>query len=86
MANTDSRRTPEELARLGDEVYDRKVRPTLRPEDDLKYVAIDVESGEFEIDPDDYTAVMRLRTRLPEADIWLERVGQPAAIKIRRDR
>jgi hypothetical protein len=86
MAATDRRRTLDELARLGDEVYDRKVRPTLRPEDDLKYVALDVETGEFEIDPDDYTAVMRLRTRLPEADIWLERVGQPAAVKFRSPR
>ena len=86
MAATHRRRPLDELARLGSEVYDRKIRPTLRPEDDLKYVAIDVETGEFEIDPDDYTAVMRLRTRLPEADIWLERVGWPAAVKIRRGR
>jgi hypothetical protein len=81
MAATD-RRTLDEVARLGAEVYDRKVRPMLRPEDDFKFVAIDVESEEFEFDPDDYTAVMRLLARLPEADIWLERVGQPAAIKM----
>jgi hypothetical protein len=83
VAATD-RRTLDEVARLGAEVYDRKVRPTLRPEDDFKFVAIDVESEEFEIDPDDYTAVMRLLARLPEADTWLERVGQPAAYRMRR--
>ena len=82
MAATD-RRTLDEVARLGAEVYDRKVRPTLRAEDDFKFVAIDVESEEFEIDPDVYTAVMRLLARLPEADIWLERVGQPAVFKMR---
>ena len=86
MAVTDPRRSLDELARLGAEVYDRRVRPTLQPVDDNKLVAIDVETGDFEIDEDDYTAVTRLRERRPEADIWLERVGQPAACKMRRGR
>jgi hypothetical protein len=86
MAATDRRRTLDELAKLGTEVYDLKVRPTLRPEDDYKFVALDVESGEFEIDADDYTAVTRLLARIPEADVWLERAGQPTAYKIRSAR
>jgi hypothetical protein len=86
MAATDSRRTPEELARLGAEIYDQRVRPTLGPGDDSKSVAIDVETGDFEIDADDYTAVTRLRARRPEADMWLERVGRPAAYVMRRRR
>lgn len=61
-------RSPEELARLGDEVFDRQVRPLLRPEDDGKFVAIDVASGEYEVDEDDYAAVIRLRARVPAAD------------------
>ena len=47
------------------------MRPILRPEDDGKFVAIDVGTGDFEIDDDDYTAVVRLRTRSPRAEIWL---------------
>ena len=61
MPATESHRTPEELARLGAEAFDRHVRPTLRPEDDGKFVAIDVVTGDYEIDEDDYAAVMRLR-------------------------
>lgn len=86
MAATDRKRTLDELARLGTEVYERRVRPTLRPEDDYKFVAVDVETGEFEIDANDYSAIMRLRARLPKADIWLERVGQPTACKMRSPR
>jgi hypothetical protein len=86
MAATDPRRTLDELAKLGTEVYDRQVRPKLRPEDDFKFVAVDVETGEFEVDPDDYTAITRLLARMPEADIWLERAGQPAAWKMRSPR
>ena len=84
MPGTKSKRTPEELARLGSEVFDRHVRPVLRPEDDGKFVAIDIDSGDYEIDDDDYTAVTRLRTRRPSAEVWLGRVGQPAAYRMRR--
>ncbi len=67
MPATESHRTPEELGRLGAEAFDRHVRPTLRPEDDGKFVAIDIVTGEHELDEDDYAAVMRLRAagRLP---------------------
>jgi hypothetical protein len=84
MPATESRHTPEELARLGAEAFDRHVRPKLRPEDDGKFVAIDVATGDHEMDEDDYAAVMRLRARRPSADVWLECVGQPTAYKLRR--
>ena len=60
-----SKRTPEKLADLGRDLFDRRVRPALRPEDDGKFVAIDVDSGDYELDEDDYTAIMRLRSRQP---------------------
>ena len=68
MSATEARRTPEELAQLGAEAFDRHVRPKLRPEDDGKFVAIDVVTGDHEIDKDDYDAVMRLRARRPSAE------------------
>jgi len=86
MPATEPRRSLEESARLGTEAFDRWVRPLLRPEDDGKFVAIDIDTGDYEIDEDDYAAVMRLRTRNPEAEIWLECAGQPTAYKIRRGR
>jgi hypothetical protein len=85
MPATEPRRTPEDLARLGSEVFERRVRPILRPEEDGKFVAIDVDTGDYEIDEDDYAAVSRLRARNPTADAWLGRVGQPAAYRMRRD-
>ncbi len=84
MPVTETRRSPEELARLGAEAFARRVRPMLRPEDDGKFVAIDVGTGDFELDDDDYTAVARLRSRRPEAEIWLGRVGAPAAYRMGR--
>ncbi len=76
--------SPEEVVRRGDEVFDRVVRPALRPEDNGKFVAVDIETGDYELDADDYAAVTRLRARRPAAEVWLGRVGQRAAYYIRR--
>ena len=72
----------EEFSRRGKEIYDREVRPALRPEDEDKFVAIDIESGGYEIDGNDYAATERLLARQPHAQIWLARVGQRAAYRI----
>jgi hypothetical protein len=84
MPVAEPRRSPEEVARLGAEAFDRQVRPALRPEDDGKFVAVDIGTGDYELDDDDYSAVSRLRTRRPSAEVWLGRVGQPAAYRMRR--
>jgi hypothetical protein len=84
MPATEPRRSPEEVARLGTEILDRQVRPSLRPEDDGMFVAIDIGTGDYELDDDDYSAVTRLRTRHATAEVWLGRVGQPAAYRMRR--
>jgi hypothetical protein len=83
MPLTRPHHSAEELARLGAEAFDRHVRPALRPQDDGKFVAIDIGTGDYELDNDDYTAVTHLRRRHPLADVWLGRVGQPAAYKLR---
>ena len=82
MSTTKPGRSLDELARLGREVFELRVRPSLRAEDDGKFVAIDVETGEYEIDADDYQAVARLRSRCPVADAWLMRAGYPAAYRM----
>jgi hypothetical protein len=72
----------EGFSRLGAEIYDRDVRPTLRPEDEGKFVAIDIDTGTFDIDEDDYAATELLLKRRPQARIWLARAGHPAAYRV----
>ena len=74
--------SPEEFSRRSTEIYDRDVRPALRPEDDGKFVAIDIDSGDYEIHPSDLEATERLRARQPQAQMWLCRVGRKAAYRI----
>jgi hypothetical protein len=47
MPAGESHRAPEKLGRLGAEAFDRHVRATLRPEDDDKFVTIDIVSGDY---------------------------------------
>jgi len=76
------RRPTDEVARLGTETYGRLVRPKLVPADDGKFVALDIFTGDYEIDEDDYTAIERLHARKPGAEVWLERAGEPTAYKM----
>jgi hypothetical protein len=76
------RYSKEEFARRGDAVYEKNVRPQLKPADEGKFAAIDIDSGMFEIDADELRAGNRLRARIPEAQIWMVRVGHHSVHRI----
>jgi len=84
MADVQPRYSMEEFAHRGQEIFDRQVRAHLVPEDHGKYVAIDIESGLYEVDPDDFAATERLLARRPDAQMWLVRVGHRATYRIGR--
>ena len=65
----------EETARLGDEIYDRDLRSQLEPQHNGEIVAIDLDTGAWEVDPDEITAAHRLTARHPNAQVWVVRVG-----------
>jgi len=76
---TTQRRYPkEEFGRRGDAIYEQKIRPHLKPRDKGKYVAIDIETGEYEIAKSALEACDQLNARLPDAQIYGVRVGYPA--------
>lgn len=82
MSANKARYSPQEFARRVKEIYERVIRPALRPEDEDRFVAIDIESGSYEIDRDDFAATERLLARHSYGQIWLARVGQRAAYRI----
>ena len=69
------RRLPEETARLGDEIYERDIRPRVEESHHGRMVAVDVDSGDYAIDDTALAAAERLRERRPNADTWCLRVG-----------
>ena len=79
MIELKPRYSKEEFAQRGGEIYERDIRPLVEADNKGKYVVIDIESGEYEMDANEVAAFARLRQRLPGAQIWLVRVGAPTA-------
>jgi hypothetical protein len=81
MASVKRRYSKEEFARRGDAAYEGIVRPKLKPDDEGRYAAIDIDSGSFEIAEDELEACDKLRARVPKAQIWLVMVGSPYRVR-----
>src|SRR5436189_2947477 len=74
MDSSKRRYSKEEFARRGEALVESKVRPNLTAADEDKFVAIDIETGEYELDKNEMKAADRLRKRLPDSQIWLVHV------------
>jgi hypothetical protein len=74
MAASKRRYGKEEFARRGDALVESKVRPNLTAADEDKFVAVDIETGEYELDRNEMTAADRLRKRVSDPQIWLVHV------------
>jgi hypothetical protein len=68
----------EEYARRGNEIYETQVRPKVEEGNHGKIVAVDIETGAFEVADDLLTASKRLLVRFPDAQTWFVRIGHPA--------
>jgi hypothetical protein len=72
------RYSKEEHTRRGENVYEQRLRAQLEPGNDGKIVAIDVDTGEYEVANKVLAASERLLARLPNAQIWCVRTGHRA--------
>jgi hypothetical protein len=71
----------EEHARMAAEMYE-KVRPVVEPGNHGKILAVDVDSGDYELGDDMTSPVDRLLARHPDAQIWRFRIGYPYVYRI----
>jgi hypothetical protein len=69
------RYSKEEFARRGDEIYERVIKPLTKQEHRGKFVAIDIESGDWEMADEEMAASDRLIERKPDAQVWIVRIG-----------
>jgi hypothetical protein len=83
MAVRPPRYTNEVYAQKGTEIYETQVRQLVEEGNKGKIVAIDVDSGAFELADNGLTAAHRLFARYPDAQIWCVRIGYPAVHKYR---
>ena len=75
------RYSKEEFARRGDEIYDSQVRPQVETDNYGKIVAIDIETGAFEVADTPIAATDRLYDRYPDAQPWVIRIGHRAVYR-----
>ncbi len=72
----------EEFARMGDAIYEGKVRPLVEEGNKGRIVAIDIESGDYKVASDTLSASQYLIDRNPDAQIWCVRIGYNAVHRI----
>ncbi len=70
---------PTDLASRGQAIYEEQIRHLVDPQQNGKFVVIDVYSGDYEVHERDADASRKLLKRRPDDMTWAVRVGYPTA-------
>jgi hypothetical protein len=81
MSVRSPRYSKEEFARRGNEIYESQIRPQVEENNHGKIVAINIETGSFEVTDTPMEAVDRLYEREPDAQPWVIRIGHRAVFR-----
>ena len=73
-----------EIVERGKAIYREQLQAILEPSQRGRFVAIDVETVAYEVADETMNAMDQLQERVPEAQIWVERIGFPYSFKARR--
>ena len=75
------RYSKDEFARRGNEIYESQVRQQVEEDNYGKLVAIDIETGSYEIADTPIAAVDLLYERYPDAQPWVIRIGHQSVYR-----
>lgn len=78
MTTRQPRYSADEHTRKGSDTYERQVRSRVEAGNRGRIVALDVDTGAFEVADDTLTAARQLLVRRPDAQVWCVRIGFPA--------
>ena len=76
----------EEQKRRGEAIYDSRIRHLITPEDEGKFVLVDVLSGDYEVAERSVEARIKLRQRRPAAVIHTMRRHKTHVVRLRSPR
>lgn len=68
-----------EIAQRGRQLYDEQLRAQVTPGNLGKFLVIDIETGDYEIDPEELAALRRAQAKHPEAPLYMVRIGDRTA-------
>jgi hypothetical protein len=74
--------TSEEIVQRGQTLYDQQIRTKVEASHKGKFLILDVDTGEYEIDSNEVAAVKRAKAKNPGAALYILRVGSPAAYRV----
>jgi hypothetical protein len=74
--------TTEEVARRGQELYERNIRQKVEPEQIGRFLVVDIESGDYEVADDELSAWDRMLATRPDARLYGLRVGRDYAYRL----
>lgn len=69
----------EELGRIAEEIYRRDIRDKVMPQHKGKFLILDIDTGDYEVDENDMRAVHILRARRPDGNLYGLRIGYTTA-------
>ena len=70
-----SRYSSDEIVTKGKEIYEKRLKDKLEAHNVGKFLVIDIESGEYEMDADDMAAALRAYAKSPDAPRYEMRIG-----------
>ena len=70
------------IAARGEAIYHQRLREKVESNHKGKFLTIDIETGNYEIDADEVVSSIRLLEKHPEAVLYCLRIGFPAAHRI----
>ena len=74
--------TSKEVASRGEAIYNQEIRDRVEPTHKGKFLVIDIETGEYEMNADDLVATKRLLAKHPKAVVYGLQIGAPTAYRI----
>jgi hypothetical protein len=72
----------DEVAARSEAIYEQQIRPKVEAEHKGKFLVIDIETGDYEIDDDDLVVTKRALEKRPEAVLYGLRIGYPTAYRL----
>lgn len=73
----------EDIAQRGKALYQQRLRTQVETADNIgKIIAIDLNTGDYEIDKDLLAACDRLKAKQSDTVTWIERIGHDAVYAI----
>lgn len=73
---------PEDVVSRGEEIYEQQIRRKVEAGNKGKFVVIDIETGEYEVDEDDVRATKRALAKRSDAILYGVRIGYPTAYNL----